>query len=180
MPLINERSFSAARGCISAHWIFGARVHWNALDAGHFRWLEKAWARRYTRTNGECHHGIHHKYDHRHQLPTICHHHLFTGLIWGEINSLYSSGLAEYIGDLWNIIDFISNTFHVTWIGLRITSWYVVQVSSQSVFIHLTINAVGYHKYSRLNWTFSQLTHGIKRMIAQVSIIWPAQKPLKC
>ncbi|XP_031631635.1 transient receptor potential protein [Contarinia nasturtii] len=48
-------------------------------------------------------------------------------LIWGEINSLYSSGIADYIGDLWNIIDFISNTFYVTWIGLRITSWYVVQ-----------------------------------------------------
>lgn len=53
----------------------------------------------------------------------------FEGLIWGEINSLYSSGIADYISDLWNIIDFISNTFYVTWIGLRITSWYVVQVS---------------------------------------------------
>lgn len=51
------------------------------------------------------------------------------GLIWGEINSLYSSGIADYTSDLWNIIDFISNTFYVTWIGLRITSWYVVQVS---------------------------------------------------
>lgn len=57
------------------------------------------------------------------------------GLIWGEINSLYSSGIADYIGDLWNIIDFISNTFYVTWIGLRITSWYVVQVS-QAIIVY--------------------------------------------
>lgn len=42
---------------------------------------------------------------------------------------MYSSGIADYLGDLWNIIDFISNFFYVTWIGLRITSWYVVQVS---------------------------------------------------
>lgn len=47
--------------------------------------------------------------------------------MWGELNALYSSGLLEYITDLWNIIDFISNSFYVTWIGLRITSWYLVQ-----------------------------------------------------
>lgn len=34
----------------------------------------------------------------------------------------------EYISDLWNIVDIISNTFYVTWIGLRFTSWYIVQV----------------------------------------------------
>lgn len=47
------------------------------------------------------------------------------------MNALFSSGIAEYTSDLWNIIDFISNTFYVTWIGLRITSWYVVQVSKR-------------------------------------------------
>lgn len=55
---------------------------------------------------------------------------LFTqGLIWGEMNSLFSSGILDYVSDLWNIIDFISNSFYVTWIGLRITSWYLVHVS---------------------------------------------------
>lgn len=58
----------------------------------------------------------------------------FTGLIWGEMNALFSSGLVDYMSDLWNIIDLISNSFYVTWIGLRITSWYLVQVSSSQQF----------------------------------------------
>lgn len=57
-----------------------------------------------------------------------------TGLIWGEMNALFSSGLVEYMSDLWNIIDLISNSFYVTWIGLRITSWYLVQVSSSQKY----------------------------------------------
>ncbi|KAL7030847.1 hypothetical protein ACKWTF_006807 [Chironomus riparius] len=47
-------------------------------------------------------------------------------LIWGEIRSLYSEGLMDYISDLWNIVDFISNSFYVAWISLRLTSWYTV------------------------------------------------------
>lgn len=61
---------------------------------------------------------------------------IISGLIWGEIINLYSSGIADYVSDLWNIIDFISNTFYVTWIGLRITSWYVVHVSFSDGFQH--------------------------------------------
>lgn len=56
---------------------------------------------------------------------------MLSGLIYAEIKTLFSSGILDYLGDLWNIIDFISNFFYVTWIGLRITSWYVVQVSSR-------------------------------------------------
>lgn len=48
-------------------------------------------------------------------------------LIWGELRALYSDGLMEYISDLWNIVDFISNSFYVAWISLRFTSWYTVQ-----------------------------------------------------
>lgn len=48
------------------------------------------------------------------------------GLIWGEIRSLYDEGLLDYISDLWNIVDFISNSFYVAWISLRFTSWYTV------------------------------------------------------
>lgn len=59
---------------------------------------------------------------------------IISGLIWGEMINLYSSGIADYVSDLWNIIDFISNTFYVTWIGLRITSWYVVHVSFSDGF----------------------------------------------
>lgn len=44
------------------------------------------------------------------------------------MKSLYAGGLMDYVSDLWNIVDCISNTFYVTWIGLRLTSWYLVQV----------------------------------------------------
>ncbi|KAJ8868615.1 hypothetical protein PR048_030153 [Dryococelus australis] len=52
---------------------------------------------------------------------------LVTGLIWNEIRSLWSDGLLSYVSDLWNIVDFITNVFYLIWIGLRFTSWYIVQ-----------------------------------------------------
>ncbi|XP_031369378.1 transient receptor potential protein isoform X2 [Apis dorsata] len=48
-------------------------------------------------------------------------------LILGEIRSLWSDGLMEYISDLWNIVDFVQNIFYVIWIMLRITAWIIVQ-----------------------------------------------------
>ncbi|EFN73452.1 Transient receptor potential protein [Camponotus floridanus] len=48
-------------------------------------------------------------------------------LIVGEIKSLWADGLIEYISDLWNIVDFIQNTFYVIWISLRIAAWWIVQ-----------------------------------------------------
>lgn len=51
-----------------------------------------------------------------------------TGLITAELQALYAGGLMDYLSDLWNIVDFISNMFYVTWIGLRVTAWFVVQV----------------------------------------------------
>ncbi|KNC32158.1 Transient receptor potential protein [Lucilia cuprina] len=47
-------------------------------------------------------------------------------LILGELKSLYCDGLFEYIMDLWNIVDFISNMFYVTWILCRATAWIIV------------------------------------------------------
>lgn len=41
------------------------------------------------------------------------------GFIWGEMKSLWNSGLLEYIKDLWNIIDYITNFFYVNWILMR-------------------------------------------------------------
>ncbi|KAJ8929136.1 hypothetical protein NQ314_018204 [Rhamnusium bicolor] len=46
-------------------------------------------------------------------------------LIWGEIRSLWGEGLLEYIADLWNIVDFITNLFYVIWLALRIASYYI-------------------------------------------------------
>ncbi|XP_063831875.1 transient receptor potential protein isoform X1 [Ostrinia nubilalis] len=48
-------------------------------------------------------------------------------LIWAEIRSLWTGGLMEYISDLWNIVDFITNMFYIAWISLRVASWYIVQ-----------------------------------------------------
>ncbi|XP_059218471.1 transient receptor potential protein [Stomoxys calcitrans] len=47
-------------------------------------------------------------------------------LVFGELKALYSDGIFEYIADLWNIVDFISNMFYVTWILCRATAWIVV------------------------------------------------------
>ncbi|KAJ8922824.1 hypothetical protein NQ315_007859, partial [Exocentrus adspersus] len=47
------------------------------------------------------------------------------GLIWGEIRSLWCNGLKEYVSDLWNIVDFITNFFYVMWLALRVSSYYV-------------------------------------------------------
>ncbi|KYN44525.1 Transient receptor potential protein [Trachymyrmex septentrionalis] len=49
-------------------------------------------------------------------------------LIIGEIKTLWADGLIEYISDLWNIVDFIQNTFYVIWISMRITAWWIVQI----------------------------------------------------
>ncbi|XP_037292191.1 transient receptor potential protein [Manduca sexta] len=48
-------------------------------------------------------------------------------LIWAEIRALWTGGITEYISDLWNIVDFITNMFYIAWISLRISSWYIVQ-----------------------------------------------------
>ncbi|XP_011500907.1 PREDICTED: transient receptor potential protein [Ceratosolen solmsi marchali] len=47
-------------------------------------------------------------------------------LVVGEIRSLWADGLLEYISDLWNIVDFIQNTFYVIWISMRVTAWVIV------------------------------------------------------
>ncbi|XP_062537580.1 transient receptor potential protein [Armigeres subalbatus] len=53
-------------------------------------------------------------------------------LIWHEIKSLWNDGLVEYLADLWNIVDFISNSFYIAWMSLRFTSWYTVWRDSRA------------------------------------------------
>ena len=45
------------------------------------------------------------------------------------MRSLYTDGLAEYLSDLWNILDFCANLGYMTWITLRLNAFYVVWVS---------------------------------------------------
>ncbi|XP_065332028.1 transient receptor potential protein-like isoform X2 [Cloeon dipterum] len=47
------------------------------------------------------------------------------GNVFAEMRSLWCDGLLDYITDLWNFVDLFSNTFYITWIGLRFTAVYV-------------------------------------------------------
>ena len=48
------------------------------------------------------------------------------GLIWSEIKQLWDVGLREYISDMWNVADFITNSLYVATIGLRLRAYYDV------------------------------------------------------
>ena len=51
-----------------------------------------------------------------------------TGLIWSEIKQLWDVGLREYISDMWNVVDFITNSLYVATIGLRTVAYFDVSV----------------------------------------------------
>lgn len=53
---------------------------------------------------------------------------ILLGLIGGEIKSLWADGLLEYVSDLWNIVDFIQNSFYFAWLSLRAAAWIGVMV----------------------------------------------------
>ena len=48
------------------------------------------------------------------------------GLIWSEIKQLWDVGLKEYINDMWNVVDFITNSLYVATIGLRTVAYFDV------------------------------------------------------
>ena len=48
------------------------------------------------------------------------------GLIWSEIKQLWDVGLREYISDMWNVVDFITNSLYVATIGLRTVAYFDV------------------------------------------------------
>lgn len=48
------------------------------------------------------------------------------GFCMEEMHELYESGIKRYAGDMWNIVDFLSNIFYLLWISFRMVS--VVQV----------------------------------------------------
>lgn len=49
------------------------------------------------------------------------------GLIWSEIKQLWDVGLEEYVRDMWNVIDFITNSLYVATVSLRVVSIYQVR-----------------------------------------------------
>lgn len=57
----------------------------------------------------------------------------------------------DYIADLWNIVDIISNMFYVTWIGLRFTSFFLVQVGSERIQLN-AFNLIWFYFCQRDSW----------------------------
>ncbi|KAF4523848.1 hypothetical protein B566_EDAN012549 [Ephemera danica] len=49
------------------------------------------------------------------------------GLIWSEIKQLWDVGFQEYARDMWNVIDFVTNSLYVATVALRVVSYYQVQ-----------------------------------------------------
>ena len=52
------------------------------------------------------------------------------GLIWSEIKQLWDVGLREYVNDMWNVIDFVTNSLYVATIALRLVAYYKVSFIS--------------------------------------------------
>ena len=51
-----------------------------------------------------------------------------SGLIWSEVKQLWDVGLREYINDMWNVIDFITNSLYIATVALRVVSYFQVSV----------------------------------------------------
>ena len=50
----------------------------------------------------------------------------FSGLIWSEIKQLWDVGCREYVGDMWNVVDFITNSLYIATGALRVVAYYQV------------------------------------------------------
>lgn len=48
------------------------------------------------------------------------------GLIWSEVKQLWDVGLEEYVHDMWNVIDFVTNSLYVATVALRVVAYYRV------------------------------------------------------
>ena len=60
------------------------------------------------------------------------------GLIWSEIKQLWDVGLKEYISDMWNVVDFITNSLYVATIGLRTVAYFDVGFVKWSKYFRKT------------------------------------------
>lgn len=59
------------------------------------------------------------------------HRRILTGLVWSEIKQLWDVGLQEYVSDMWNVIDFVTNALYVATVALRIVAFYQVSPLEQ-------------------------------------------------
>lgn len=49
------------------------------------------------------------------------------GLIWSEIKQIWMQGALEYIHDMWNIMDFVTNSLYLATFTLRLLAWLQVR-----------------------------------------------------
>lgn len=61
---------------------------------------------------------------------------IFTGLIWSEMKQLWDLGLMGYVSDMWNIIDFITNSLYVATVALRLIAYLQVRYIRSSCWAH--------------------------------------------
>lgn len=54
-----------------------------------------------------------------------------SGLIWSEVKQLWDVGLKEYVNDMWNVIDFVTNSLYVATVALRVVAYYRVQKENE-------------------------------------------------
>lgn len=59
-----------------------------------------------------------------------------TGLIWVEVKQLWDAGIYEYLHDMWNFLDFITNSLYVAVIILRCVAYIQVATHFLECYFH--------------------------------------------
>ena len=60
-----------------------------------------------------------------------------TGLVWHEIKQLWDEGAKAYIQDMWNILDFITNSLYIATFTLKLVAY--IRVSIYNIIIIIII-----------------------------------------
>ena len=51
----------------------------------------------------------------------------FKGLVWAEIKQLWDQGLKSYVQDMWNILDFTTNSLYIATYTLKLVAYLKVK-----------------------------------------------------
>ncbi|KAG5676185.1 hypothetical protein PVAND_006034 [Polypedilum vanderplanki] len=62
-----------------------------------------------------------------------------SGLIWSEVKQLWDVGLKEYVHDMWNVIDFITNSLYVATVALRVSHTIKMHQNQLSIFSYCSL-----------------------------------------
>ena len=50
------------------------------------------------------------------------------GLIWAEVKQLWDEGVKAYVQDMWNILDFTTNSFYVATFSVKLVAYLRVRL----------------------------------------------------